>query len=387
MNVFKIYKKCGGEFVVLNKRSIASITLTLFFFFLNGKTLAQANQVVEEYISFYQKYISGIRPTQCPMYPTCSSYGMSQFKNRIFFSAMTATSERLMRCGHEQSLYSIKLTGDRHQLIDNVSDSLNFSMRYRPMQIFFLDSIENTDLLVVKKLINSGLYNAALLEIERLRIMEKWQGNSQLAELYLKSLNSIGEYEKVIYEYQVNLTLTQKIDLGVVHETSKAWTYLGQFKESNKILNQLRSINSFKLNSLSLYNYLRLNQVDSAKTICKRLGSSNPLFEQKLTDFIATTKKDKNLTIAGSLAAVPGLGYLYTRHKQTALTALLINTALAYATYTSLQTKNYGVGAIMAVFGLSFYIGNIQGSVKSAKRYNDAAREKAFKNIERLIGF
>jgi hypothetical protein len=75
--------------------------------------------------------------------------------------------------------------------------------------------------------------------------------------------------------------------------------------------------------------------------------------------------------LAGILSVIPGLGYIYSGHSQTAISSLMVNSLLAYATVSNINNKNYGMASLTGLFSFSFYIGNITGSVKSAKRYNN----------------
>ena len=83
-------------------------------------------------------------------------------------------------------------------------------------------------------------------------------------------------------------------------------------------------------------------------------------------------QKQKSEWLAAGLSIIPGAGYLYTSSFSNALTSLLINSLLAYATYTSINSKNYGVAGLLGVLNLSFYIGNMVGAGQSARRYNEA---------------
>ena len=81
--------------------------------------------------------------------------------------------------------------------------------------------------------------------------------------------------------------------------------------------------------------------------------------------------------------SVPGGGYVYDRQPASALTALIVNGLLAYATATSIKSNNYGVAAVMGVFSLTFYTGNILGAVSGAKRYNKRRVDACATSIER----
>ena len=94
------------------------------------------------------------------------------------------------------------------------------------------------------------------------------------------------------------------------------------------------------------------------------------------------TMKQKSPALAKSLSIIPGLGYLYTGHKGSALTSFLVNGLLGYATYTCFDKKNYGLGAICGFLNFSFYIGNLNGAARSAHRYNQATKNKTIRTLE-----
>lgn len=62
----------------------------------------------------------------------------------------------------------------------------------------------------------------------------------------------------------------------------------------------------------------------------------------------------------------------------TGISSLLFNSLFAFATYSSFRVNNSGMGILTGLFGMAFYVANIQGSVKSAKRFN-------VKNYENII--
>jgi putative component of membrane protein insertase Oxa1/YidC/SpoIIIJ protein YidD len=79
----------------------------------------------DDYIGFYQKYISNIRGQSCPMFPSCSRYGLESFRNNNFFNAFLSTSDRLIRCGHDYENYSVTLTNDGIKFLDIPENSNN----------------------------------------------------------------------------------------------------------------------------------------------------------------------------------------------------------------------------------------------------------------------
>ncbi|MGD2030360.1 MAG: membrane protein insertion efficiency factor YidD [Desulfobacterales bacterium] len=57
-------------------------------------------------IKFYRNYISKADGYRCPMYPSCSQYCMEAFKKHGLFVGWIMCSDRLMRCGREETKLS-----------------------------------------------------------------------------------------------------------------------------------------------------------------------------------------------------------------------------------------------------------------------------------------
>lgn len=58
---------------------------------------------------FYQKTISRADGNRCAMHPSCSRYAQDAFKRHNFFKAWVLTSDRLLRCGHDETRLSPKV--------------------------------------------------------------------------------------------------------------------------------------------------------------------------------------------------------------------------------------------------------------------------------------
>ena len=57
-------------------------------------------------IKFYRNYISGADGNRCPMYPSCSQYCMEALKKHGTFLGWIMCSDRLMRCGRDETKVS-----------------------------------------------------------------------------------------------------------------------------------------------------------------------------------------------------------------------------------------------------------------------------------------
>ena len=91
--------------------------------------------------------------------------------------------------------------------------------------------------------------------------------------------------------------------------------------------------------------------------------------------------KRKRPGLAGTLAVIPGAGYLYCGRYQDALIALLVNGGLIWAAYESFSNDLYALGSVITFVEIGFYTGNIYGSIGSAHKYN---RKKESQWIDQL---
>ena len=84
----------------------------------------------------------------------------------------------------------------------------------------------------------------------------------------------------------------------------------------------------------------------------------------------------KNPVLAGGLSAVlPGAGYAYCHRWGTAIASLLVNGLLAWTFADALKQDQYGLASLTGFLGIGWYAGNIRGSVKAARKYNDITRD------------
>ncbi len=63
---------------------------------------AKEPSFLEQSIGFYQKFLSGADGNRCPMYPSCSAYAKQAFHAHGFIKGWILTSDRLLRCGHDE---------------------------------------------------------------------------------------------------------------------------------------------------------------------------------------------------------------------------------------------------------------------------------------------
>ena len=97
----------------------------------------------------------------------------------------------------------------------------------------------------------------------------------------------------------------------------------------------------------------------------------------------------KKAGLAGVLSAViPGLGKVYAGDRKDAIVSLLFVGGLGFQAYRAFSRRGSGsvAGWLYASAGFGFYLGNIYGSVKAVRQYNQR-RFTQFNNEARQLSF
>jgi putative component of membrane protein insertase Oxa1/YidC/SpoIIIJ protein YidD len=196
---------------------------------------------VNDYIGFYQKYISNLRGHACPMYPSCSNYGLKTFSETNFVNAFIMTSDRLLRCGHDHRNYSLTLGNDGFKFVDYPAyDKPPAELYYARNSYYFAFSDFSRDdstYTFIKKLINNQYYQEALLEIMRI----EFQNTTFDIEIFINKiicLKALGAYEKALFAYENKCPQEYKSNTELAFQIS-----LIHYKLQN--YNQAFEVNSF----------------------------------------------------------------------------------------------------------------------------------------------
>jgi putative component of membrane protein insertase Oxa1/YidC/SpoIIIJ protein YidD len=335
-----------------------------------------------DYIGIYKKHISNLRFGQCPMTPSCSNYGLQSFQNNNFIKGFLLTSDRLTRCGYDHQFYQISCINKPCKLIDLASASASEVYRLSSGHLQFKpfnDSAGLSDFnlnYVGRKIVEKD-FKEALRYINQLEF-EKKQLSVSFFLNKLICLRGLGDLEQVIFEYEINCPTLFKSNPEVLLEVSLSSFYLGDNFKALTTLNQIDTISlheynglDYRINVLRSIILLELKQFNESIKYATKISNTNVKNEFIKIINSSETFKPKRKGSAYFLAIIPGLGYVYTKHYQTALQSILVNGLLGYSTYTNFKVKNYGMGILTGLLGISFYIGNIQGSAASAVRFND----------------
>lgn len=90
----------------------------------------------------------------------------------------------------------------------------------------------------------------------------------------------------------------------------------------------------------------------------------------------------KHPRLAGFLAVFPGMGHVYTGRFQDALTAFLLNSLTIWGAYEAFDDDHPGLGSLLGLVGLNFYVGNIYSAVNTAHQFNRRANEQFIRSLK-----
>lgn len=350
----------------------------------------------EEYIGFYQRFLSPVRGSRCAMFPSCSNYGLQAFRKFSFPKAMMLTADRMIRCGHDSKYYDRTYEYGYAALADPIPGTTlprnSIVGRTIPPKVDRTRCHTETDSIrdFIRLLIQQGNYNAALLETERIAYFRPQLADSSLFLLRMLCYDGMNREEEALFDYSLHAQQPQWQSTEIRMQAAKMYHELGNYKGA---LDELAKITSADPE-------IRKQVLLGAAASSLRAGCENEAicYVKQAQPYMETTQwqstqsllahlsqqRTKRPLMAGLFSIIPGGGYLYNRQPGNALTSLLVNGLLAYATYSSINRKNYGVAGVMGVFSLTFYAGNFLGAINGAKRYNNRRLESHAKRFEKL---
>ena len=135
--------------------------------------------------------------------------------------------------------------------------------------------------------------------------------------------------------------------------------------------------------------YIGMGQWGQAQTVFDEISPEgrNAYRLQELSGALVQEPKMKQKSpgLAGTLAILPGAGYLYCGRYQDALIALLVNGGLIWAAYEAFSNDLFALGSVITFVEIGFYAGNIYGSVASAHKYNRKNEQKWIENLRQRL--
>ncbi len=345
------------------------------------------------------------------MSPSCSSFAREVFQREFFFKAVLLSTDRLSRCGNDLKYFAFletdsgarfsdspggavkdmesgfnDKTGKKFdEQLENFMEELPFGSCSPQMLYDFAQSLQK-----------SGDYNRALTEY--LRLMHHFKGSFEAGRARLAVLECY--YESGFFSMAAGMgeeLLTDDFDEEdknkILFIIGASYFRTGDYFKARAYFDAAGSSASGAKEEKMLLTGLSFSQEyrwPEAEEIFRRIASDlaghpGALPAAKLAGQ-GKNLKLKNPSAAGFMAVVPGLGYLYAGHPQTAVSSFAVTGLLAWAAAEAFRSKNDGLGVMLGAAGLSWYGGGMHGSVAAARRYNNHMQKSLAREIRVAAG-
>lgn len=363
----------------------------------------QTHRAADDYLGVYQRYLSGLKNTRCSMYPSCSNYAKMVFQDYSFPVAMVLTADRLTRCSHDMDVYQTTFIYGFPATVDFPPSRPtpegvivdHFIPQVYVGNHFSGDSLASP-LDFITYLINQRNYQGALYEIDKQLFKNSNLSDVSLYSYKLKCYEGLNQYQDAILAFEQSFPVSAKNDYYTLFNVAHLYSLVG---DTNTSITYYEKASTF-YSPGHPYSH-PFSELGKMYTTQKQYEKAKIAFQNKMTvdDNLEAYQSSINIIqeleafngkkkgIAMALSIFPGGGYFYTNQPKNALTALILNGVLGYASYTSFKSQNYGVGAILGVLGLSFYIGNMVGSGNSATKYNESIERRALDRLQVINPF
>lgn len=351
-------------------------------------------------IRMYQLFIAPSKGSACPMHPHCSLYGRMAFERYNPIRAFIMTADRLHRCGHDLENYNIVEIGGFVRFYDPLASG-NLFAQARPTTISTFipqesgSESENSRIFVfAEALFKNKDFASALTEYQRLISYFPDSSFKNLAtKRVLECYYQLGQYLEVVHwgkkmlKEELDNAIETKFYIG------KGYFRLNNFPKAREEFEEVAAKDNGELrdkttllSGLSLVNEGKWNEAYE----CFAKISSNSRFYKKAEELKGLTErgptlKQKSPAVAGVLAIIPGMGYLYDGYKQTAIASFIVNSLFFWGGVEAFKKDNDSLKPIMGILSFGWYTGNIYGSVISAHRKNERIKKDFLEQFH--VGF
>jgi putative component of membrane protein insertase Oxa1/YidC/SpoIIIJ protein YidD len=208
----------------------------------SSRSDVEKRSVTDDYIGIYQRFIGGIRGHECPMYPSCSNYGLNTFKETNFLHAFALTSDRMLRCGHDHQYYSLTLTQGGFRYLDfSALECAPKDLIYtrNHYSFYYADTIpDEYSFKFISTLMNGQYHREALMEMMRL----EYSKGILPIELFINKvicLKSLGDYESAIFEYENKCPIDYKSNVELIYQMALVYYQLENYKQAQALLSEI----------------------------------------------------------------------------------------------------------------------------------------------------
>jgi hypothetical protein len=233
-------------------------------------------------------------------------------------------------------------------------------------------------------LTQSGQYRLAAIEFERLVFLQPSVDSMKfnLLNCYLQDKN----YDAVFRRSIQLKEQSPNNDIALHSYASFALIADHKHQEASQFINQASLLDAQRKAYYNSWNLILQNKFKEASQVAAPF-KSNPAFAGILeieNEVVKLPRKSPFLAAMLS-TAIPGAGKWYAKERKDAIVGFITVGMMAYQAYRGFRKDGQKsvYGWISAGLGAGFYLGNIYGSAKSAKRFNNRQYAKLRPSIER----
>jgi len=236
-------------------------------------------------------------------------------------------------------------------------------------------------------LFDSGQYGLAIDEFERVVFMAP---NDSISILNLLSAyRSEKRFEIGVKRAFDLLHKTEYLPIDFLKEVFLLQAFSGKHANNLEMVRSNRKLNSSEKQKLELSSIMLDRDWDMAQEYYDEKNNSDPFFKSMgtLLDQRQELNTKSPYLASGMSMIVPGLGKVYTKDYADGIVTFLFVVTNAYQAYRGF--KEDGVksvyGWIFGSIGAGFYLGNIYGSFKSARKHNTRIEKAYYDQVSTAI--
>jgi tetratricopeptide (TPR) repeat protein len=234
----------------------------------------------------------------------------------------------------------------------------------------------------------SGQYELAAREYERLIFMNNQ--NDTLKTTLFAMYRRAGKYDEGINRARQLYSNLDSIPANSALEYSKLLLLKSDYKPVNEFLKSSQTIRQSDKVILTATSAILQDNYKQAKEI---LAVLKPEDHRMATDFQNLVNqsfkvKKKSPAVAGLMSAiVPGTGRFYAKDWKDGIVSMVFTGIMVIQSYRGFSQSGVKStrGWIYGAVGFGFYLGNIHGSVVSAKNYNRKSYQGIRTKIDNLF--
>jgi len=350
----------------------------------------------------YQLFIAPSKGSNCPMHPHCSLYGQMAFERCNPIQSFIMTADRLHRCGHDLTNYDPIEINDSVRFEDLLPDLrsekrqvdlVNASSDPAFILSQFNEQSEDSRIFAfAEELFRKRDFNRAITEYQRLIIYFPDSAIKPLAaKRLLQCYYQSGQYLEAVHlgQEMIRNGFVRNDEMEVEFYIGASYFRLKNFSKARAEFQKITGGMGDKASLLIGLAFVNEEKWEEAQKSFTCILPESELYKkaEQLKELACRGPSlgQKNPKVAGILAIVPGMGYLYDGYKQTALSSFIVNGLFFWATADAFKKDNDGLKPIMGILSLGWYAGNIYGSAVSAYRKNERIKKDFLNRFD--VGF